>query len=300
MVKMLQGFNLKKAGRYLRAGWNKNNQKILAVVAGACAIGAVVEAIRATPKANQIAEARRDELEDLSIRLQEEEINSEEHQKLVKETNFRAAKEFALCYGTTMCLLILSVGSTACNYKISIGKQAALLGAYKALEAKSDEIMAKAKDIVGEKKVNEIKSAVVKDHLDKAEIPEHIKAEEYAYDKDGKPEAKPYRYPCWLEDTEDAFTSNVSEIEQCMTRASSICFANDAITMNQIYELLDPSGRDLRPSRYGATHGFLSSDLDRHVKQIPYHLVPVFKEGYSHSFTALVFDKDPILLDYGD
>ena len=299
MVKMLQGFNLKKAGRYLRAGWNKNNQKILAVVAGACAIGAVVEAIRATPKANQIAEARRDELEDLSIRLQEEEINSEEHQKLVKETNFRAAKEFALCYGTTMCLLILSVGSTACNYKISIGKQAALLGAYKALEAKSGELIEKTKEIVGEKKFDEIKTGVVKDHLDKAEIPASIKPPEYEKDADGNFLAKQYMYPCWEDESGRPFMSSVSTIDTAMRKASARCFARDSITLNEIYEILDPNGVYLYPNGFGETHGFISSQLNSE-KLIPYHTRPVDREGYDHSFTAIIFDANVVCLTFDE
>lgn len=292
---MAKGFNLKKAGRYLKTGWNKNNQKILAVVAGACAIGAVVEAIRATPKATRISEARRCDLEDLALKLQEEEISVAEHQKQTREVNFRAAKEFALCYGTTMCMLALSLGSTACNYKISIGKQAMLMGAYKALEAKSGEFADKVKEVVGDKKLEEIKTGIVKDHLDKAEIPDTIKAPEYEKDADGNFLAKQYMYPCWEDKTGRPFMSSVTAIDIAMRKASARCYSRDTISLNEIFELLDPNGVYLPPNDYGEKYGFISQDLNSE-KTLPYHTKAVDRDGFDHSFTALIFDKEPVNL----
>ena len=288
-------FDLRKAGKQLKTCWNKNNQIVLAVIAGACAVGAVVEAIRATPKATKIADKRRDAIDNLTFDLQDGEISQKEYQKEVLNINWRAAKEYAVCYGSSMAMLILSVGATACNYRVSIGKQAALLGAYKALELKSSEILDKTKEIVGDKKFDEIKSAVVKDHLDKAEIPDNIKAPEYEKDADGNFLAKPYMYPCWEDQTGRPFMSSVSRIDIAMRKASSFCYSRGDITLNQIFEILDPNGMYLPPTAFGETHGFIDNDLDSE-KLIPYHTRAMDKEGFDCSFTAIIFDKEPVNL----
>lgn len=288
-------FNFRKAGKQLKTCWNRNNQMVLAVVAGACAIGAVVEAIRATPKATKIADDRRDRLDTLTLELQDGEISQKTYQKEVKEANWRAAKEYALCYGTTLGLLILSVGSTACNYRVSIGKQAALIGAYKALESKSDAFVEKAKEIVGEKKIDEIRNAVVKDHLDKADIPETIKAPEYEKDADGNFLAKPYMYPCWEDQTGRPFMSSVSRIDAAMRKASGICYSRGEISLNDIFEILDPNGMYLPPTAFGESHGFVDTDLDSE-KMLPYHTRAIDKDGFDCSFTALMFDREPVNL----
>lgn len=291
----MQKFTFKRFGKSFKTCWSKNNQKILAILAGACAVGAVVEAIRATPKATQIAQERRDELDSLAMDLQDGEISSEDYQKKQREANWKAAKEYALCYGTTAALLILSVGSTACNYRVSIGKQAALIGAYKALEAKSSEIIEKTREIVGDKKFEEIKTSVVKDHIDNAKIPDTIKAPEYEKDADGNFLAKQYMYPCWEDQSGRPFMSSVSQIDVALRKASGICYSRGEITLNEIFELLDPNSMYLTPNSFGERNGFVDGDLNSD-KMIPYHTRAVDREGYDHAFTAIIFDKEPVNL----
>lgn len=292
----LSNFNFRKAGKFIKTGWSKNNQKVLALMAGAFAIGAVVEAIRATPKASKIAEARKGDLDDLSMQLQDDEITTEEYQKKQREVNFRAAKEYALCYGTTAALLILSLGSTACNYRVSIGKQAALIGAYKALEVKSSEFMEKAKEVIGEKKIDEIKTSIVKDHVNKADIPNGIKAPEYEKDADGNFLAKQYMYPCWEDQSGRPFMNSATGIDIAMRKASARCFSRGEITLNEIFEFLDPNGVYLTPNKFGESHGFIDRDLNSE-KVIPYHTRAIDRDGYDHSFTAIFFDVEPANLN---
>lgn len=292
----MQKFDLKRAGKSLKLCWNKNNQKVLAIVAGACAIGAVVEAIRSTPRATKIAEARRDELDTIAIDLQEGEISSEDYQKRQREVNWRAAKEYALCYGTTMALLILSVGSTACNYRVSIGKQAAILGAYKALEAKSGEFIEKTKELIGEKKFDEIRTSVVKDHIDNATIPEGISDPEYEKDADGNYVAKQYFKGCWEDGTGRPFPGNETIVEQSLFKAAQYCKLNGEISLNKICEYLDPTGRYLPPCDLGE-NGFVAEDLVDEYSKLPYTLRPVKREGYDHPFTAIIWNVRPVNLD---
>lgn len=294
----LKGFDMRKVGKSLKTGWSKNNQVILAVMAGACAIGAVVEAIRATPKASKIMEERKDAIDTLTMDLQDGEISAEEFKKTQLDINIRSAKDYALCYGTTMCLLLLSVGSTACNYKISIGKQAALLGAYKALESKSCVFIEKAKEVVGDKKFDEIKTAVVKDQISKADIPDSIKAPEYEKDADGNFLAKQYMYPCWDSYNSRAFMSSVSQIDIAMRKAANICLDRNEgmISINEINELLDPNGVYLKRSASGETHGFIAKDIKDNNYSIPYKTKAIDVEGYDHSFTAVIYTLEPALL----
>lgn len=294
----LKGINMGKVGRQLKNCWSKNNQKVLAVMAGACAIGAVIEAIRATPKASKIMEERKDALDTLTMDLQDGEVSAEEFKKTQTDINFRAAKDYALCYGTTMCLLMLSVGSTACNYKISIGKQAALLGAYKALESKSGVFVEKAKEVVGEKKFDEIKTAVVKDQISKADIPDSIKAPEYEKDADGNFLAKQYMYPCWDSYTGRPFMGSVSQIDVAMRKAANICLDRNEgmITIGEINELLDPNGVYLKRSSSGETYGFIAKDIKDNNYSIPYKTKAIDVDGYDHSFTAVIYTLEPARL----
>lgn len=296
-------FNWKSFGRKLKTGWSKNNQMVLAVIAGTCAIAAVVDAVRKSKKVIEITEERRDKLDDLTEELRDEVITRDEFRKKQFEVNCMSAKEYALCYGSTLCLLLLSVGSTACNYKISIGKQAALLGAYKALELKSSEFSDKVKDLVGEKKFNEIKTAVTKDNIARTEIPEDIKAPEYEKDADGNFLTKAYMYPCWEDQTGRPFMSSSSSISMAMSKAAVYCFNNGRISLNKICEFLDPNGVYLPPCTYGEMFGFRDSDLVSNYCSkdpdpaknvaLPYYTRPIEVDGFDHSFTALIFDKNP-------
>lgn len=293
-----KGFDVKKFGKGAKACWNKNNQVFLAILAGSCAIGAVVEAIRAMPKASKIMEERRDEIDTLTMDLQDGEISAEEFKKETREVNIRAAKEYALTYGTTMALLILSLGSTACNYKISIGKQAALIGAYKALELKSGDFIEKTKEIVGEKKFEDIKSGIIKDQISKADIPDSIKAPEYEKDADGNFLAKQYLYPCWDSYTARPFMSSVSQIDLAMRKAADICCDRNegSISISDINELLDPNGTYLPRSDAGDTHGFIASTVKDNNYSIPYKTKAIDVPGYDHAFTAIIYTVDPAKL----
>lgn len=294
----VKGINFRKVGRSLKTCWNKNNQVILAVVAGTCAVGAVFESGKATLKATKIHEERKEKIDKLTIRLQEGKISASDYKAKTRAVNFRAAKEYALTYGTTCALLALSLGSTACNYKISIGKQAALLGAYKALELTSGEFSDKVKEVVGDKKFDEIRHGIIKDQLDKAEIPDTIKPPEYEKDADGNFLAKQYLYPCWDAQSGRPFMGSVSAIDTAMAKASNICIDRNEsqITFNEIYELLDPTGIYLPANDFGETYGYLASDLKNNGYRIPYHTRAMDKEGYDHSFTALIFDLPPVNL----
>lgn len=292
---VLKGFNFRKVGQGIKRGWDKNGLLICTIVAAGCAVAAVVEAVKAGPTVKETTEARKGQIDYLTSQLQDGDISQEEFKKGSKDANIEAAKEYACALAPAVGLLGVSVASTAFGYKISIGKQAALLTAYKALELKSDEFMAKAKEVIGEKKVDNIKTAVVKDHVAKADIPEGIKSPEYEKDADGNFVAKPYMYPCWEDQSGRPFMGSPSTIDVAMRKASAICYSRGTVTLNDIFELLDPNSMYLPPNAFGESHGFVDRDLNAD-KMIPYHTKAIDRDGFDHPFTALIFDLDPVNL----
>ena len=304
MVKGLKKFNLKSVGRGMKKGWDKNGQLICALVAAGCTVAAVVEAVKVGPVAVKIKEERQNELDILTADLQDGEISQEEYKKQVKETNVEAAKEYAYAFAPTAGFLMVSLASTAFGYKISMGKQAMLLAGYKALEYKSDQFIAKTKEIVGEKKLDEIKTAVIKDDIEKADIPDSIKAPEYEKDKDGNFLAKAYMYPCWDSEFGRPFMNSVSGIDMAMTKAATYCYSHEQISLSKIFEYLDPSGTYLKPTDRSDQYGFRDSDLITLKESydisnpdkkwaLPYHTKAIEVDGYDHAFTAVVFDVCP-------
>lgn len=288
------GFSFARFKNGLKIGWQKHNQKVLAIMAGGFAIAAVVEAVKAGPKASEIKKERNEAIDEITNQLQTEQITKEEFSKKRNEINFQACKEYAITFGTTACLLALSLGSTAVGYKVSIGKQAALLGAYKALEYKSDELIEKAKEVVGEKKVTAIKDAVTKKHIDEADLPENIKRAEYEKDKDGNAVAKPYDYPCWDDISGRPFLSTVTKIDQAMTRISQKCMNWGSVSMNDIYYELGGDAIGLPNNSIGESHGFVARDLIDGL--LPYETTSIMKDGYDCPLTVLRFRKEPVLL----
>lgn len=288
----------KRVQKLCKQKWNKYGQTGLAVVAGITAIGAVVSAIKAAPKAAKIKEDREAAMEEATECLKNGDISQEDFKKTQRDVNIQAAKEYALNYGMTAVFLTLNLGVTAIGYKISIGKQAALLGAYKALEVKHEELLEKAKEVVGEKKLDAIKSEIVKDHIKEADIDtSKIKEPEYEVGSDGNPVNKPYDYPCWDDYSGRPFMMNTTKIDIAMQKASRYCYGNESITVNEIYEYLGGEAVGLHPTGAGKNHGFISNDLNGDC-MIPYRTVPIKVEGYDHSFIALVFDKEPALLGW--
>ena len=288
---------LKRAGRKVKLKWNKHGQLVMTGLTIGTVIGAVVDAVRKSGKAVEIKEEREDRMNLLTDKLQDGDITQDEFEKERRQVNIDTAKEYVICYGSTFVLLAVCVGSTVLNYKVALGKQATLLAAYKLAESQKGEIESKARELLGDKKYEEITTAITKDHMDNTPVPEGIKDPEYETDEDGNFVPRVYPHGCWLEDTMAYFIAKTSEIGPMMNEISDKCYSNNSITMNEVYEILDPSGKYLRKSAYGATHGFIASDLDNH-KKIPYSVEPIYVDGYEQPFSCLKFDKQPALLGW--
>lgn len=288
---------VKKASKNVKISWGKHGQLIMTgiTIIGAC--GAVYEVIRNSEKSADIKNEHDMDLDLVSKKFENKEIDEQTYTEEKKSIHLQAIKAYTLLYWRAFGLLGLAVVSTIVNYKVSIAKQAALLASLYATTAKKDEFEAKAKELLGDKKFSELKNAVAQDHLDKTEIPEDLKEPEYEMDPDGNYVSKPYFYPCMEDWYEHPFPSDASKIESDLSKAATYCKSHESITMNKIYEFLDPSGRWLRPSTAGEKDGFIAEDLVDNYSKLPYHITSMMKAGHDHAFTVIVWDTDPVNVD---
>lgn len=291
---------LKKGMKSMKLGWNKHGQLIMAGITIITAVGAVYEAIKATSVAEEIKATREVALDDLSLQVDNNEITAEEYEEKKREINFTAAKKYTVCYASTAILLTSSVAATVLNYKTSMKKQAMLFAAYKLANDKKEELEKKAKEVIGEKEFNKIKGALVKDHLDKAELPEEIKnAEHPEYAKDPKSglfAADPL-FPCWLDAVGQPFLGNTTLIRDGLSLAAEYCKANEGISIDEICDSLKEVGCvGLHHSELGENHGFIPSMLTDNKTKIGYYTTSVTKEGYDRPFLCVLFDEKSVLL----
>ena len=252
-------FNLTTVTKGMKSGWDKNGQIVLAVVAAGSAIGAVISAIKAGPKAASIKEEQAAKLEDLMERLKEKEINSEGFKKEQHSINIEAVKGCVVTYIPTAALLGISIGATACGYQVSIGKQAMLLGAYKALENRNGELEKKARELLGDEKFEAIENSIVQDTWSG-------------------------RY----------FHSTPSKIRAAMIDASDDLGDSDQMSIAEIHDYISPS--ELVATECSENYGFISNDLNSN-KMIPYSIGSAIKDDRSvTTFTLGNASLKPALL----
>lgn len=145
----------------------KKSPVLLAGAAVAGVVGVAVAAVKAGPKIKEAFDTKNEDLEDVELQVKGEEITDEEAKKLKKEIIVKFIKDLAI----TSLPVIISAGLTiACILGLNavhLKKQAALTALVTIAEGQSDEFIAKAKEIIGEDKVDEIEKALFKDKLKK-------------------------------------------------------------------------------------------------------------------------------------
>ena len=291
---------VKGFGSSIKRGWNKNNQFILAVAAGISAVGAVVLAFRGGEKIVEVKETYRDKKEDATIRLQEGEISQEDFEKEIRSATVEAAKGFCIYYGPAIVTVTITVVCTAFGYKIGIGKQVAALAAYKASESKIKELEDKTKELLGEKKFDEIKTEILKDRVESKEIPEDVHAPEYKKDAEGNYLPEPYEMPCWFDWTKHYWMSRRSDIEDAIAAAcrNAIDRGDDVLKVSTLMRFLDPDGEHLEYTDVCDTHGWRVEDFifdsKKQMKIIPYRLIPITRSGFEHAILSLVIEPEYI------
>ena len=136
-----------------------------AAIAGVASVAVV--AAKAGPRIKDIKDRRKKEMDEIETKEEKKEISNEEAKKLRKEANIKYGKEFAI----ELIPIILTAGLTiACIIglnSVHLKKQAALAAVASMADTQSEEFLKKAREIIGEEKVEEIKDAVFKDKVSK-------------------------------------------------------------------------------------------------------------------------------------
>ena len=268
---------------------------ILACVAAGSAVAAVVSAVKAGPEAVRIQEARKVELE----RLAKEKKDEKEYKKDKLYVNFETGKAYALCFAPTAGFLLLCLGSIGYGYKISAAKYATLLGAYKTLQGKHTELEKKAREVIGDKKVDNIKKLIVSDHLQETDMPEGIEwvsEEDWEKDRQGNVIAKNYPTPCFDDWGKRIFPATRSKIEKAMIKYSQRLLNgwSEFVNVTMIYRELDPEGKYLPISVATDEYGWTEDDLmwseEYSCKIIPFVFTSIIKDEYEHPVLCLELD----------
>lgn len=264
---------MRRGLRSVQHGWNKHGQIITVIVAGASAVMAVYECYKATKKVAEIDEAKEEQLELIDEKLKTEEIDQKEYEVERKTIQKNAVKDYAFCYGKTAAFLMLSLGANAFGYKISLGKQAALLGMYKLSESKKEEIIAKTREILGDKEydklVSKVESGIAADHIKATPMPEEIKRKELTDEEaSAGGDMNVFDYPCWDEWAGRYFKSTRAKIERAILAASSRAAKEMFVPMNYIYDELD-----MACSAGGAENGFNSGDLENGLIPVKFYTI---------------------------
>ena len=267
------GSFMKRGLRSVRHGWNKHGQIITVIVAGASAVMAVYECYKATKKVTEIDEAKEEQLELIDEKLKAEEISQKEYETERKNIQKNAIKDYAICYGKTAGFLALSLGANAFGYKISLGKQAALLGMYKLSESKKEEIIAKTKEILGDKEyeklVSKVESGIAADHIKATPMPEEVRRKELTDEEiQNAGDVTTFDYPCWDEWAGRYFSSTRAKIERAILAASARAGKEMFVPMNYIYDELN-----MACSAGGAENGFNSGDLENGLIPVKFYTI---------------------------
>lgn len=248
----------------VRHGWNRHGQIITVIVASVSAVMAVAEAIKASKRAEEIRETKEDKLDVIDQKLESEEITQEEYDSEKRAIQVDAAKDYVFCYGKSAAFLALSLGANAVGYKMSLAKQATLLGMYKLSESKKDEIQAKLKEVMGEKQydklMNKVETGIAADHIKATPMPEEIRRRELPVGENelAGSDLTMMDYPCWDAWSGRFFSSTRPKIERALLVASHELSrrGENFVSMNFIYDELG-----MECSEGGSENGFNTKDL---------------------------------------
>lgn len=279
----------------VKRGWNKNGQLILAVTAGVSAITAVVLAFKGGEKVMDVKAEYDVKMCKATEDLQNGYITQEDFEKTRKDATIEKVKGFTVCYGPAIAFVTVSIVSTAFGYKISIGKQAAALAALKIAESKRGELEAKAKEIVGEKKFEEIKKGILTDKVNSKELPNDIHAPEYEKDGDGNFIAKQYMLPFMLDYDGSFFMGTRNMVDRAMAKAAVKCKREMSLCYNDVKEALKDEGcvgTGLDKHTNGDNVGWIPEDLDSQAV-LEYDITPIMHEAIETPVQVIEFARDP-------
>lgn len=164
-------FNASTVKSVAKTSWKFMQKHAPAIAAGAAIatmVGAVVSAIKDAPKCKQALEEA--EIVKNEKALQERMDTGDDSTPIVKLTWAEKAAIYIKHYWKVILLSLLSATCMIGSVTLSNNKIKALAVIAAAAEANSDNIEKAVKDVVGEKKFDQIREKVIDDQVDKADL----------------------------------------------------------------------------------------------------------------------------------
>lgn len=244
-MKLLNKGSMKAVTKGVSEGVKKNAPSILSGVAVAGLVTTVILAVKATPKANEILEERKKELEELAKKKESDDISKEEIRKERIKVEVNTAAALTPIVGPAV---ISGFATGACiigaNY-INLRRLADISAMYEITNDAYLRYKKKTKDVIGEKKSEEIDKKVMTDRARECyeENPEIIfstgKGEILCFD------CVSGRY----------FRSSKNAIESAANAINSAVFCDMFVSLNEFYYSLG-----IPQIKFGESHGWNACD----------------------------------------
>lgn len=246
-------FDFRKAKITAKNFLKENNTKFMVFIAASSTVMAVYSALKAGPKFEEIRKKRREEVEVLKARRVTPGLSESDYRKERAVTELIFLRDSVKVLWPSGAFTAISLYASAKGYKMSLARETALRMAYTGSEVALSELRDKAKEIIGENKLEKVQDEIVKDHIEEACVDESVKRTDDPLDND---------YPCFDEWSGRYFKSTRQKIEKALLRASAKCQREIQVPMNFIYGELDQTGRWLPISKSGSDFGFDVDMLD--------------------------------------
>lgn len=220
-------------------------EKSPAILAGLAIAGVVVTAYaayKAGPKAGKILAAKRRDMKDCAP-----------DDKAAKRTVMKeAVKEMIPVVAPPIIMGATTIGCIVGSHKISARRLAVVSAAYSLSESAVKDLGGKMEEMLGEKKARAVRDAIMKDKLDKAELPK----------MDGATPAViiPGSYVlCRDLYTKQYFHSNAEKINRAIGQMNVDILTRDFVSLNDLFDEIDSPELERCP---------LGDDIGWHVKDL--------------------------------
>lgn len=230
----------------------KHSPEILTGFGIAGMITSTALAVKATPKAIELIEARKEELNKKTF---DENIDSDYSLKNHKELNSLGFKETVKtvwkCYIPTAVLMTASTACLIGASSVHVKRNAVLATAYQLSEAAATEYKNKVVEAIGAKKEEAIRDQVNKDRIEKNPV---TKNEVFITEKGNT--------LCYEPLSGRYFKSDIEKIKQAVNEINRRINVNYYVSLNELYNELG-----LEETRLGDDLGWNSNDglLDLHL-----------------------------------
>ena len=226
-MKVINTNGIKVFGKSVKKFVQKNAPQILAGIGLACGLGATATAVRGTSKAVEI-------------------VKEKEEEKGEALTKVEVVKSVWPEYIPTIALTGASIGCVIGSVNISVRRLATMGMAYAMSEKSLEEYKAKAKDILGEKKEEELRGEIAQDFIDA-----------------NPPEEKLIRHTlggntlCLDKMSGQYFYSDADTIKRCVNELNRLMLNDYFVSLNDLYNELG-----LEESKFGDSFGWNAHDDD--------------------------------------